>query len=94
MSELYTGTNSYGVNVQLAKREDDVWFFRQYQFNGYGTSWSKWEHWNQLVEYTTQIINAYDGSITKMAEGYTDTIEFGFRKLAKVTTSKVRLPKG
>jgi hypothetical protein len=78
----------------MAKRDDDIWFFREYVFNGFGKGWSKWTRWNEPVEYTKQIINSYDGSITQMEEGYQDTIEFGFRKLSIVTTSKVRLPKG
>lgn len=94
MIQLFVGTDSYGRNVQMAKREDNVWFFRQYTFNGFGKGWSKWTIWNEPVEYTKQIINAYDGTVTKFPDDYQETIEFGFRKLSLVQTTKVRLPKG
>jgi hypothetical protein len=92
-TQLYIGSDSFGRNVQMAKRDDNVWFFREYVYNGYGKGWSKWTRWNEPVEYTTQIINHYDGTITKMEDDYIGSIEFGFRKLSLITESKVRLPK-
>ena len=40
--ELYFGSNSYGVNYELAILEGKH-YYRNMVFNGYGKGWGKWE---------------------------------------------------
>jgi hypothetical protein len=93
MATIYTGSDTYGRDVQLAQREDGVWFFRQYDYNGYGMVWCRWVEWKQEVTYTKSIVNVYDGSVTYFEEGYDGSVDFGFNKLKKFTGANIRLPK-
>lgn len=40
---IYSGYDSYGRAVEVAERVGGAWFWREYGFNGYRRSWSKWE---------------------------------------------------
>ena len=38
-----------GYKVQIAKRDDGVWFHRYSEYNGYGVAWTKWTEYKKLI---------------------------------------------
>lgn len=45
---LYTGSNSCGTSIEVAKDINGQWWGRELCFNGYGVSWSKWTKESEL----------------------------------------------
>lgn len=51
---VYSGYDSRGRGVRVAKREDGVWFCSEYAFNGYANSWSKWGQMDREPTHPTR----------------------------------------
>lgn len=86
----WKGFNSLGEPVQLARRKDGVFFIREYRFNGYGKTWSRWEHFEDEVILNYVVKNYYDGSLS---ESENPRVEFGFNDLEYMGKGNFRLPK-
>lgn len=76
--ELYSGSNSLGVNVEVALSESNTWYCREYGWNGFGKGWSKWI---ELVD-----------DVVRLESTNSQMIEWGFSKLKSCTEFKRRLP--
>ena len=84
----WDGTDSLGRNVEVAKREDGVFFSRQYGWNGYGNQWSKWIETE--VTFQSHGTNAYSGERYELE---TPRISWGFKSLREMNeVPRFRLP--
>ena len=90
--KLYTGRDSRNTPVEVAQRNDGVWFYRQRQFNGFGVTWTKWTmHSN--VKFPTKGTNHYTGEDYFIPpEEQENKIEWGWSTLAKSNEFVRRLP--
>lgn len=70
------GTSSTGKSVEVAQREDGVFFGRSYGWNGYGKAWEKWYAIDATFE--THGTNAYSG---ERFEYDTPQMFWGFSKM-------------
>ena len=84
----YEGSDSVGRMVEVAQREDGVFFSRQYGWNGYGNVWSKWIETE--VTFQTHGTNVYSG---EQYEHEVPKMSWGFKTLQKMKeTPRFRLP--
>jgi hypothetical protein len=85
----WSGYDSYGRSIEVAERLDGKFFWREYEYNGWGKAWSKWkEHTPSFSNKTT---NVYSDEVV-----YFDTPQlfWGFNQMSPyVTVPKFRLPK-
>lgn len=73
----FYGYDSQGRMIETAQRSDGAWFFRAYEFNGYGEGWTKWSLYDEEPSITE------DGS----------TFAWGFSRLQIETGPlRLRLP--
>lgn len=97
---LYSGTNTYGKSIEVAKDANGQWFSREYGWNGYGRGWSRWTKDRQF-EHPTTIRNQVEyGDApeykTIPEEKRSLYIEYGFNLFRIVDDGHkhIRLPKG
>ena len=84
----WSGSDSVGRSVEVAKRDDGVFFSRQYGWNGYGNQWSKWVETE--VTFQTHATNAYSGEQVALD---TPRLSWGFGYLdAMSVVPRFRLP--
>ena len=76
----------------MAEREDGVWFFREYAYNGYGVGWSKWQQ-IEAPEMPTKVEGKVDGGPEFVDIPYGSAIYFGFNLLRRCEGIRVRLPR-
>ena len=95
---IYTGVDSYGRSVEVAQRVDGVFFFRQYGWNGFGNTWSKWQKVETEINHPAQVqcLSEYAGAPDYVEIAEEDRhlrIAWGFNILRLAgTTPRVRLP--
>jgi hypothetical protein len=96
---LYHGSNTYGVNVEVAKDINGQWYSREYGWNGYGRGWSKWSK-DRNFQHPTQLRNMVEyGDApeykTIPEEQRVWYVEYGFNllRLAEEGHLRIRLPK-
>ena len=52
-ANIFQGTDTYGVSIEVAiRKEDNQFFWRSYSFNGYGMGYTKWNKINSFEVYT------------------------------------------
>lgn len=95
--KLYEGHDSYGRTIQVAEREDGQWFWREWGWNGFGVSWSKWgsadkpshpEKVRNMCEYADA-----EEYVEIPEDERVHRIEWGFNTLRLIAGPyKVRLP--
>ena len=39
---VFNGTDSYGRHYERVLGDNNQWYFRNYEFNGYAKAWSRW----------------------------------------------------
>lgn len=85
------GTDTFGRQVEVAKREDGV-FFERHQFNNgrYGMGTTRWEEHEPTFETSTR--NQYSGEVTYHPEE--PIMSWGFQRLTRCDEagSRLRLP--
>lgn len=96
--DVWCGNTSYGNSVEVAKREDGVFFHRERIKSSFGTSWSRWMQYND-VSHPTHLVNQLDSCpvdeklIPLDPKEQYDYIEYGFNILVRCTGSiPYRLP--
>lgn len=83
------GNDSVGRPVEVAQREDGVYFARSYEWNGYGKNWTKWKEHEASFVTTTE--NAYSGEVTEHPER--PIMCWGFMRLTQCSdVPRFRLP--
>ena len=76
---VFTGVDSACRSVEQAYRADGVAFGRDYRFNGYGMSWSKWYK--------------LDNHVTPLADALaTGCVDWGFKTLRGGQCDAYRVP--
>lgn len=97
-NRLYSGYDSYGRVIEVAERNDGVWFWREYGWNGYGNTWSKWEACGTLPHFPAKVRNMceYANSpeyVEIPEEDRANRIEWGFNVFRIVSGPyRLRLP--
>jgi hypothetical protein len=89
-SEFYFGNDTFGRQVELARRATDgQWFVRF----GNSRSMGRWvKHTNEVVHPTT-VENVYTGEIiTHSAETSASLVQWGFQTLRAASATSLRLP--
>jgi len=94
--QAFFGTDTYGSHINVAQREDGVWFARwQHELSINGlirVCWSKWTKHPEPI-FLTKEKNVYSDEYIDLPEG--KFIEWGFNKLEKIDGPlRYRLPKG
>jgi len=88
-SRFFDGNDTYGRSIELAQSESGTWFYRYYDYNGYGMGWSAWDE-HEAPQFETHGTNKYSGERFE----YEKPVAFwGFNKLSEYTEiPRVRLP--
>ncbi len=94
---LYTGSNSRGVRVEVAKSISGAWFERSLGFNGYTVSWSKWSRLENAPSHPSKLRNKVECAdspeyIDILEENRHSYIEWGFKTLMLSEYTGCRLP--
>lgn len=80
----FFGTDTYGTNVQVGRRGDEF-YWRSYQYNGYGMAWSKWDLLSgKELEGLPEIELCPEGKVR---------MKWGWNWLTGVENVRLRLPK-
>lgn len=84
------GNDTFGRQVEVAQREDGVYFERhQYDAGRYGLSKTRWESHKPGFETSTK--NAYTGEVSYHPEN--PIMTWGFQRLARCSeVPRLRLP--
>ena len=85
---------------QLAKREDGVWFYREWVVTSYGPAWGKWKLLGSLKEakiHNDSILTDFEDSweikVRKIYAYFKKTV-FIIKNVQKQYKNKLRLPEG
>ena len=77
-ANYFFGTDTYGKPVEVAIREDGVFFCRSKAYNGYGMAWGKWQQTEPEKVFTD-----YSGN---------PAIKWGFNQLTGYYKTRIKLP--
>ena len=89
VTRLFVGYDTFGKAVQVAQRNDGVWFSRS-MVNFFNRSqFTKWREYKD-PEFTTHGINEYSGERFEYTK---PVMMWGFNVLREVQPEGVRLPK-
>jgi hypothetical protein len=93
-SEFYSGRDSFGRGVELARRESDGQYFVRYQgYNGYGVGFGRWAKYNEPVSHPESVKNEYTGeTVVFSTETRQSLVSWGFATLQASDTKGLRLP--
>lgn len=84
----FGGSNTYGVNVEVAQSATGNWFQRAYAYNGYAKAWTKWQAFEPV--WSTTVTNAYSGETEQREE---PVLQYGWSVLSEyVDVPRYRLP--
>jgi hypothetical protein len=84
----FGGSNTFGVNVEVALSATGVWFQRAYAFNGYAKAWTKWQAFEPV--WSTTVTNAYTGETEQREE---PALQYGWSVLSEYQdVPRYRLP--
>lgn len=101
LAALWEGRCSYGRPAQIAESESGKFFFREYRWNGYGRTWSKWKPTTPKFSTTRRVtkqgsFGTYTDEEPRDQKSIDDrvAIDFGFSVLNRVFDGlpKYRLP--
>jgi hypothetical protein len=96
--KMYSGHDSVGRLIEVAKGVDGSWFHREYGWNGYGNTWSRWAALDSEPEFPSKIMSrvecADSPEYIQIPEQERELrISWGFQTLTIVPgTPRVRLP--
>lgn len=97
--QVFNGTNTFGIPLLLAQREDGKWFVRQkVKHPKFGWKDGQWEPYDGEIEHPTKLRNLVEaGGVeeysTLTSEQSKMFIKWGFNVLEKqISTSHYRLP--
>lgn len=89
---LFVGYSSNGNPIEVAQRADGVYFWREYCWNGFGRTWSKWLAYTNEVTFVTEGENQYTGEKFAIEAG--KVMAWGWNTLTRCVAEKIsyRLP--
>ena len=96
---VWSGTDTHGRYIEVAQNEAGKFFWREFGWNGYGNTWSKWAEYNKekivhpaRIPCRAEYANAPEW-IDIPEESRKNRIEWGFNTLSiQPGPYRVRLP--